>query len=232
MVIFDPLTAGTLLVLAGAGNASCQLPKSVEISVIPRTNDVQIDTSQTLAEVQKQQIDTIDPYGYNSLSHTNAYMKGSVGLKSQVQLDYKPYGADGLCIWYDTVKIEIFIDPTIVIGSEVAADKCMYNAVLNHEMKHVRVDREIVNKYAKSIGAKIFDGLKQRGFLVGPVKGEHGQEIADRMKSTVSQLIELEQRKMEIERAERQQAVDSLDEYERVNSECPDFKAPPLRAQN
>ena len=36
----------------------------------------------------------------------------------------------------------------------------------------------------------------------------------------------MESKKMEIERAEMQQGVDTLEEYERVNSMCPDYDSP------
>ena len=125
-----------------------------------------------------------------------------------------------MCIWYDKIDLKIEISPEIVIAKEVAEDPCRYKVTKEHELKHVMVDRKIVNKYAKTMGQKLFDGLKSRGFMVGPVKAERAQAVAQRMQETVGQLIEWEYKKMEIERAEKQQAVDSLEEYERVGNAC------------
>ena len=227
MFSFDPLTTGTLLALAAASPQICQMPKTAEISVVPKTAEVRIDTSRSLADLQSQSIDTINPYGYNHVTHTNGFMEGRIALTSDVKLDYKQAPQMmAFCIWYDKVTIEFNISPTIVIAKEVAEDRCMYNAVLEHEMKHVNVDRKIVNKYSKTIGQKVFDGLKQRGFIAGPIAPEDTRQISDRMRRTVAQLIEFEHKKMEIERAEKQQAVDNLEEYKSVQAKCPNYRSP------
>lgn len=225
MIPFDFITPATLLVLASGAALPCQIPKAAEITVVPKSAPVKYDTTQTTAQIQAQDIDTINPYGFDSATHTNGYMKGLISMRPKVKLDYNDIpNTDQVCIWYDTVAIDILIDPTIVIPKEVAADPCMNNAVRTHEMKHVMVDRRVVNKYAKTMGKKVFEGLQSRGFVVGPVKGADAQTIAARMHKTVSQLVELEYRKMDIERAEKQQAVDNIDEYQAVQAQCPNYK--------
>ncbi len=224
MLGLDVLTLGGLSVLA-AGSL-CQIPKPADISIVPTAAAVKYDTSQTTAQIQSQNIDTINPYGFNNLTHTNGYMVGTISMKPYASIGYHQLGAqDAYCLWYEKIKIEISIAPTIVIPSEVAADQCMLAAVQEHELKHVMVDRKIVNKYAKIMGQKVFDGLNQRGFVAGPFASKDVQSVADRMRKTVNQLIDLEYKKMQIERQERQQAVDNIDEYERVSAQCPDYKS-------
>ena len=92
------------------------------------------------------------------------------------------------------------------------------------QLKHVKVDREVVNKYAKIIGKKLMKELKSRGFAVGPVKFTRAQDIADKMRHVVTQILELEFQKMNLERKERQRAVDNLNEYQSVDDECPRFQ--------
>jgi hypothetical protein len=224
---------GVLLVLASGAQAAeppkvtdgCQIPKPAAISVIPKSAGLVIDSYQSIDSIQNQKIDTINPYGYDVSSHTNGYMSGTLGMKSAVHLDYSiDRKTNGLCIWYDKVSVIIDLEPKIVIAKEVADDMCMSRAVLAHEKKHVNVDRKIANKFAKNIGQIIYDGLEQRGFLVGPIPQANGQETADRMKKTVGQLIAFQAKKMDIERAEAQQAIDSLEEYQSVKAQCPKFK--------
>lgn len=225
MFPFDPITAGSALILASAAPQICQMPKPAEISVVPKSAPVVIETNKTLADISNTQVDTINPYGYNNATHTNGYMDGRIEMRSSVKLDYmQAPQRNAFCIWYDSITVEIDITPKIVIAKEVAADECMYKAVLTHEERHVDVDRKIVNKLAQTIGQKVFNGLEQRGFIAGPIPPENTQEISERMKKTVSQLVEFEYRKMEVERAEAQQAVDNIHEYRFVQSKCPDFK--------
>lgn len=223
MLPIDPLTLGSILTLAAAGATStCQAPKPTEINVIPSTAPVEYDLSQPLASLQKVQIDTVNPYGYNNITHTKGFMKGLISMQPKVKVDYKVIPSRGtVCLWYETINLEIKIEPLIVIAKEVSEDPCSYKAVREHELKHVNADRKIVNKYSKIMGQKIYDGLKTRGFSVGPIPTEHAQSVVDRMHKTVAQLVELEYKKMEIERTEVQQAIDSHEEYERVRGLCP-----------
>ncbi|MCB1562881.1 MAG: hypothetical protein KDJ75_04835 [Alphaproteobacteria bacterium] len=225
MLPFDVLTAGSLLIMAASSPSSlCMPPEPARINVIPKSEEIKYDYSKNLAALQAQSVDTVNPYDFGSITHTKAFMRGSVSMSPSVRVGYKDFTAQGAsCIWYDTINIEIAIDPTIVIASEVYADSCMRRAVLEHEMKHVNVDRQIVNKYAQIIGQKVYNGLKERGFSAGPIPTPYRQAAVDRMNKTVSQLIDLEYKKMNIERQERQQAVDSLQEYESVGKKCPSF---------
>lgn len=218
----EPLAFASLLTLASAGpNSACKMPKPTEINVIPKTKPVRYDTMQTLADIQKTQVDTINPYGFGAQTHTNGYMKGGVGVKQNVRVGHQQiWNGQAVCVWYDKIDITIEIDPTIVIASELKKDRCKFDAVKEHELKHVMVDRKVVNKYAKTMGKKIYDGLQARGFIVGPLKAEYTKDIIKRMQEAAWQLIELEQKKMQIERAEMQQAVDTIEEYERVSSVC------------
>lgn len=227
MLPLDPLTASALLIMAANGGYECKIPKPAQINVVPKTEEVKYDYSKTVAELQQQSMTTINPYSYSTQSHTNGFMMAEIALKSpQVKLDYSPVGTSGFyCLWYDEINLELNVDPTIVISKEVGQDRCMNKAVREHELKHVMVDRKIVNKYARSMGQKILSGLKQRGFIAGPIHADHVQATAARMRQTVSQILELEYKKMEIERQESQQAVDNLEEYTSISAACPDFNA-------
>lgn len=218
----EPLKILGVLALASTEpSAVCNMPKPTAINVIPNTAPVKYDLSRTRADIQNEQIDTINPYGFGSNSQVNGYMRGGIKTNQRIKLDYKRVLSNrAACIWYDEIELTIDIDPTIVIAKEVAADKCLFKAVKEHELKHVMADRKIVNKYSKSMGKKIYEGLKSRGFLVGPVPAKDAQKVANRMQETVGDLLKLEFKKMEIERSEAQQAIDSLEEYERVSNMC------------
>jgi uncharacterized protein YutD len=223
----DPLTGASLLVMAFAPADLCKAPAPVKINIVPKTAAVKYDYTKSFAELQTESTDTINPYGYSSVSHTNGYMSGRIATRASVKLDAKALSRyDAHCVWYEEIIVNIEIEPTIVIATEVAADRCMHAAVKTHELKHVSVDRKIVNKYANVIGRKVYEGLKQRGFIAGPVRAEHAKETADRMRTTVNQIINFEFKKMDIERSELQQKVDSLEEYQSVSAKCPDYVSP------
>lgn len=221
MMGLDPLTVGSLLVLASSGG--CTPPKPAEINVRPKTAEVEIIKKYTLGELQNVKTDTISPHSFSGVSVTQGFMAGRISMIPRVKLDYSQNKYNGtVCIWYDTIDIEIAIDPKIYIGKEVYYNQCQRKATLDHEMKHVHVDRQIVNKYAAIMGQKVFDTLKQRGFAAGPVPGARAQDAANEMQNTVIRLVEHEYKKMGLERMDLQRAVDSKEEYDRVDALCPD----------
>ena len=221
---FDPLTVSSLLVLAGT-KITCPAHPPTKINVLPRTEKVKYDSSQTLQEIQQYSMDTVDPYGFHGTTVTQGFMKGKIQLEHKIKIGEsknKEYGFS--CIWYNDITVKIHIDPTIVIASELYKNQCMRKAILGHELKHVRVDREIVNKYAKVIGKKLLKELKSRGFSAGPMNGYEVKAVSNKMQHVVAQILDLEYKKLELERQELQRAVDNREEYERVDDQCPGFE--------
>jgi len=220
----DPVTLSSLLLLAG-NTIQCPAHDPTKIDVIPHTAKVKYDYSQTLEQIQAYQTDTIDPYAFHGKAITQGFMQGEIELRHKLsfgQITNASYGYG--CLWYDTIRIELNIDPKIVIAKELYKDKCMRESILKHELKHVRVDREVVNEYAKKIGERVFKALKSRGFSVGPFEIERMKEVQEKMQRVVQQILELEYKKLGIVRRERQIEVDSLEEYESVDAECPNFQ--------
>ena len=220
----DPLTLTSMLVLA-AHTPECPAHDPTKINIIPRTEKVKYDYSQTLKEIQNYNIDTVDPYAFHNTTVTQGFMKGGIKLEQSIKFGQSTNNHYGYaCVWYSDITIKLHIDPTIVIASELYKDPCMRKAILGHELKHVRVDREIVNKYAKTMGAKLMKELKSRGFSVGPIRISDTQGVSQKMQHVVGQLIDLEYQKLDIERQEKQRAVDNLEEYESVDDQCPAFE--------
>ncbi len=212
-----------MLVLAG--NVTCPVHEPTKINIIPRTQDVKYDHTQSLKKIQSYNTDTVDPYGYHGTSVTQGFMSGQIAMEHKIKYGQMTNSKRGYaCIWYKDITVEIKIDPTIVIAKELYRDKCMRKAIIEHELKHVRVDREIVNKYAKSIGAKLIRELKSRGFEAGPMRIDRMQDVSAKMSRVVQQILELEYQKLGIDRQESQRAVDNLQEYESVDRKCPAFK--------
>ncbi len=213
------------LVLPAYGHASgCVMPAPTKINVIPSTKPVVYDYNQSLQNIQEIETDTKNPYGLHAMTITQGFMKGQIQFTPKVKLDFAVVPQSrSVCLWYEEIDLRIEIDPTIVIGREVASDPCMKAAVIDHEHKHVTADREVVNKYAQRMGTRIYQRLKEHGFVVGPIDAKEAQEAADRMHNVVHAVLKVEYAKMEQERAMAQQRIDSREEYNRVAKLCPKF---------
>lgn len=222
MLLIDPLILPSMLVLVQS-TAQCPKHEPTKINVIPLTEEVKYNYRESLKRIQQYSTDTVDPYGFHGQTVTQGFMKGQIELRQKIRFAQSSNSAIG-CVWYDTITIELHIDPEIVIARELHQDQCMRKAIIGHELKHVRVDREVVNKYAKTMGQKLLTELQSRGFSAGPFRKERMQEVIQKMQRTVHQILELEYKKLGIERQERQRQVDTLDEYQSVDAQCPAFQ--------
>ncbi len=225
MLGLDPVTLSSLVVLAGY-TPECPTHPPAKINIVPRTEDVKYDYRQSLKKIQSYSTDTVDPYGFHGTTITQGFMKGKIQLSQKIKFGQAGNTRAGYgCTWYSDITIELHIEPTIVIAKEIYQDKCMRKAVVDHELKHVRVDREVVNKYAQEMGNKLMSALNSRGFEAGPFELRRMDEVQQKMQRVVRQVLELEYKKLGIERQERQGKVDSLEEYESVDDRCPAFEA-------
>lgn len=223
----DPVTAGTLLILA-AGGGVCDMAPRTKINVTPTTQSVNFVTDIPLAEMQKTKTDTINPHSFNGVSITQGYAKGEISMRTRVSMGgEKIHGSPAACLWYKEITIDFEMDPNVYIAKEVHRDPCMRRAVTDHEMKHVNTDKLLINKFSHHIAQTMYRELKDRGFVAGPVRLEDVEDIADRMKQTVLQIVKREQKRFELDRMDMQGKVDSKEEYDRVAAQCPNFRVTP-----
>lgn len=205
-------------------NEICTQPAPTKIKVTPYSAELKYDVNRSTAELQNVAIDTVNPHDFGAVSVTQGFMEGQIRMTPAVKLNYRQIpNTRSVCLWYEAIEVKIEIDPQIVLAKEVYADACMRAAVIAHEKKHVTVDRQIVNKYAQILGQKVYKDLKSRGFSVGPLPVDQAQDTVKRMQETVFQIVTFQNKRMNLDRQEAQQAVDTAGEYKAVQAECPHF---------
>lgn len=216
MIGIDVIAASGLLALT-ANPVTCTVPKAPVITVRPVTDRPRRIDSRSIAQLGRQKADTISPYGRNVEQMIFGLHVGSLKLSASTQIGYRVYELlEVSCLYYNAVNIEIRLSPAIYVVKEFKPGSCAHDAVLAHEKKHAAVDREIVNKYAPRIGAEVQKAINAAGAL-GPYPLADMKPASDRMIRHVQTAIALLELQMTEEQARRQQAVDSLEEYERVS---------------
>lgn len=201
-------------------NGWCRADRSPRIEVKTATDEVLWDFSKSEKDLNNFSIDTKNPYGKNVITDVGGLMQGGIDMKEGMQ-----YGTithtrlNHVCYWYNSVTVTLHIKPTIFIASEFPRNTCKHNAIKEHELKHINTDRLIVNKYAGLIGTGLKDMMAKQT-LFGPYKVEQAKEVERYMQSRIETILRTYGKMMEDERRQRQQAIDNLDEYERVNRMC------------
>jgi hypothetical protein len=213
--------AGAAPAVAGSGgNSWCKAEKAPRIEVKTSTDQVTWDFTKSEKQLNNFKIDTKNPYGSSIITDVGGLMQGGIQLKETMRFNTLTHrGLNQICYWFDAVTVTLHIEPTIYIAREFPRNSCKHNAIKEHEMKHITVDREIVNKYATVIARSLKTEL-DRQTVYGPYRVSQSKEVEIYMKDRLESILRKHAKEMEDERRVRQQAVDSLAEYERVNRMC------------
>jgi len=169
------------------------------------------------------------PYEDDSKTYIQGLAKGGVDVSGQYQFGTETYPALAQgCIFTNKVQINITLDSTIFIAREYKKGTCHYNAVLQHELKHKAVDRELVNKYSNIIVKAVNNTLKTIGYAQGPFPASAMPAAQEKIGATLTNVVSQFGNNFSAERDKRQSNVDTLVEYDRVHALCKDWPDPVL----
>jgi hypothetical protein len=196
----------------------CAAQPATNIRVILTTNPIKYDNSQSERQLKGHHIDTVNPYGTQAETEVGGLMSGGVQLKSNIQLAWETDRISS-CYWYKTIDVVMNIDPTVYIAREHRPGSCRYNAVLEHEMKHVLTDRIVAKQWRPRIQAYLQQQTARLG-VIGPYPANQQAAVRTKMTAFMQKALEIASAPMHEDRKLRQQAIDTRDEYERVNRLC------------
>lgn len=204
----------------GYADSWCKPNKSPTIDIKTSTDNISYNFSLSEKQLNKFNVSTTNPYGKDVISDVGGLMKGGIETTQQISFGTLTNSrTNEICFWYDRIEVILHIKPTIFVASDFPKGTCMHNSILGHEHKHVIVDREIVNKYAALIGQGIQREVS-RASVFGPFSSNNGQAMLNQIKVNMQNSLKSYTSQMSAERKARQQSIDSLSEYQRVNASC------------
>ncbi len=200
----------------------CRSPKSPEVVITPHMTQIQYDLTKTKDQLNDIDTDTINPYGKTVHSDTGGLMRGGIRTEYRTTFGGLSFGLKGRgqsCIWVDKIQVSITLSPTIYIAREYASGTCMFNAVRDHEMKHVAVDKGLMSRYAQQVDTALKAEL-QRQHIYGPMPTAQQGQLQQHVQSRIVTVMDTTLAQLNAERRRQQQNVDTLSEYQRVNAVC------------
>lgn len=205
-----------------SGSIECRLKKTPQIHVAASDTNVRYDHTKTQAQLDNFGTDTVSPYAQNVQTHVGGLMAGEVSISQNIRIMQETYPTlNAGCLYIDSVKVDIHIKPVIYIARDYPKNGCMYKAIMEHEKKHIQVDRMIVNKYTKIIINGLDKALKKVGYAHGPFRPVQMKQKQEMLQQYSQDIVRQYSEQMGAERRKLQQDVDNLKEYERVQAKCP-----------
>lgn len=210
-------TAGWLIL---AGNMVCTVPRAPDIRVNPVSAQIQYEYNLTSAQLDSFKTDTINPYAPGTDTSTGGLRHDRPAVKTEVRWGVQHDSARQVaCLWYERIDITIELQPKIYIAREKQKDRACREAIEQHELKHVTVDREVINRYARDIGNAVKMAVDGAGAM-GPFPYNDLEEVQKRLVEHVRAAVDSRKLLLYQDMARQQAAVDSLEEYERVSKIC------------
>ena len=207
--------------MLASGTIECHLKKSPQIHVAASDTNIRYDHTKTQKQLDKMGTDTVSPYGANVQTHVGGLMAGEVSISQNIRIMQESWPhLNAGCLYVDSLKVDIHIKPVIYIARDYPKSGCMYKAIMEHEKKHIQVDRMIVNKYTKIIINGLDKALKKLGYAQGPFRKVELAQKQEMMQQYTQDIVRGYSEQMSEERKKLQQDVDSLAEYQRVQAQC------------
>lgn len=204
------------------GRVTCSVPKAPMIQVLPKTKDIVYDYSQTTRQLTARRTTSPGPYGSNIDTATGGLRADQISTSSNIKMGTMTYQTQNAgCIWYDEVTVNINLNPVIYVAKEYQKEPCK-GAILKHELRHVEVDRFVVNKYAQEIGAAIQSAVNKVG-AVGPFAAADMSRQQDQLIKHIQGAIKSQEHLLNQEMRTLQSQVDTLEEYDRISKICKDL---------
>ncbi|MEO0391790.1 MAG: hypothetical protein AAF213_00930 [Pseudomonadota bacterium] len=213
MMIVQPLVVGTPKALA-----SCTMRAIPNVQVLLDMPPTHTDTTRSLAELSQAQNNT--RLGVLDGHHVGGLAVGDIQAQTQIAFDNDvSFFTGDTCVWVQAVQVNLSLHSMIYIARELQRGSCDYRELLAHEQQHVAIDREVVTKYRPELRAHLERELINMG-AVGPVPVDFARAAQTELISKVGALVDEKVSELHQERDARQQALDSPEEYARLNAAC------------
>jgi hypothetical protein len=124
------------------------------------------------------------------------------------------------CLYVDKISLQVMLAPTVWVANEFPLGTCMYQAVHDHEMRHVNADRIVTNQHLARIRAALTEVAMGRGFF-GPLPPDQLKAATTAFMDQLEAVLQRETQAFYDDEMKAQQAIDTMQEYQRLSHLCP-----------
>jgi hypothetical protein len=124
------------------------------------------------------------------------------------------------CVYIDKIALQVVLAPTVWVANEFPLGTCMYQAVRDHELRHVNADKIVTNQHLARIRAALTEVAIGRGFF-GPLPPDQLKAATAAFISQLEGVLQRETEAFYSDEVKAQQAIDTMQEYQRLSHLCP-----------
>lgn len=144
---------------------------------------------------------------------------GEIGFKTESRFEVA--NQDGqACVRLKRVSVIFYAKPAIHIASNFNRSSCEYNAVMAHEKKHIATLLKFVREYKPKAHYEVTRMLETMQTASGPVSLPQAEAEQQKIQSELGKKIQAYSTRIMSVLEQRQQAIDTPQEYARVSAQC------------
>lgn len=208
------LSGGAPLAAQSLGSCNGYVPAIIDIQA--NYDDVQYDVTEPMVKIKD--IAEGSKEGGKKENWPVGLSTGQMYFRLVTDIFKMRSGFDpSTCGQVKAVHLEMgFHDNMIYVAKELPRRSCPFKVVMEHEEKHKKVDRELLEEYT----GKMRSALARASEEIGIVRKTAGQEVEQELSSHINQVVDHLSKEMQSEREIRQKKVDSEQEYDRISGSC------------
>lgn len=206
---------------AQAQSIECGQQKPPRVLVSSTRTPVEYDFTKSTSDLDAVEKTTENPYGDYSKTHTGGLMRGGIELAMEIETSHATFHGrpDLACVWISTITLNLKQTSTIYVANDYKRGSCQHREIKQHEKKHVGVDSTVMKNYERKF-KRLLNNIAYRAGVIGPGPTRQVEDIKAEIFKHITGEIDILSQEMYDERANRQQMVDNIDEYERVAAAC------------
>ncbi|AEP10130.1 hypothetical protein MICA_1819 [Micavibrio aeruginosavorus ARL-13] len=191
------------------------------ININPVSNPIQYDFSKKSADLTAamRRENNYNPYAGMADTATGGMRHDEV--VTSLSIEWQIFESPDLgqaCMQYKSVSVTVTLSPVVYVAQEFSKPPCR-DAVIEHELKHIEVDRRIMNAYVQAVGTLVKRAVDQTG-VIGPVSIAAVEDYKTTTLEQVKQAMRDRKAALEQDQYNLQAEVDSRAEYDRISAIC------------
>ncbi len=194
----------------------CDPYPNINVNINPVFDEPLINTSHSLGAIQglarsPAKVISMHDAATLGLTHYEPIIEFRVPMLKRL------LGDGTTCVKIHEIDATIgYRNVTIYIANEIARDTCAMHHVLEHEKKHVAINRSILMNYVPYIQKKLMEYMQINGLYRGP-----DPDYAESLMTEKARFVLNEAAKQIMEEnSKRQRTIDTPEEYARNNTVC------------
>jgi hypothetical protein len=126
------------------------------------------------------------------------------------------------CLIPEKVDVVLILKQTIFLGQSSTRSKCQFKTLMDHEMRHVTINRDITQKNLKKFEESVRAGIANYGQYQGwgPYELQRSSDKKEKLKAYMDSSIKRVAKETENEINRLQSKVDTPGEYMRIGRAC------------